>query len=213
MVAEVVSNIVDLDCFRPAAAPAGGAHMLVARNLEPIYDNTTAMRAFAVVLRRRPDASMTIAGTGPELAMLRALASELGIGDHVQFVGRQDRQQIAEALRASAVSINPSRIDNMPNSILEALACGVPVVSTSVGGVPFIVRDGETALLVPPADPQAMADAIIRVLESSALSRSLSEAGFREAQRYAWPCVAPRWAEVYRHATVANSALSPCTRD
>lgn len=213
MTAEVIPNVVDLDCFHPAAVPARSDRLLVARNLEPIYDNATAIRAFAIVLNRRPEACLTIAGTGTELAALRALTSELGVNDRVRFVGQQDRQQIADALRDSAVSINPSRIDNMPNSILEALASGVPVVSTSVGGVPFIVRDGETALLVPIADPQAMANAILRVLEDPSLADGLRGAGQCEAQRYAWSQVAPRLADLYRRATVSGEVLSPCTRD
>ncbi len=213
MTAEVVPNVVDLECFCPPSSPACAASLLVARNLEPIYDNATAVRAFAIVLERHPDAQLTVAGTGPELAPLQVLVSELGIQSHVRFAGRQDRQQIADALRASAVSINPSRVDNMPNSVLEALASGVPVVSTNVGGVPFIVRDGETALLVPPADPAAMAEAIMRVLDEPALADRLSSAGRREAQRYAWPQVAPRLAELYRRATLGGAALSSCTRD
>lgn len=213
MVAEIVPNVVDLDCFRPATERPSGAQLLVARNLEPIYDNATAIRAFTIVLARRRDARLTIAGTGPELQALQALATELGVRDRVHFLGRQDRQQIADALRASAVSVNPSRVDNTPNSVLEALATGVPVISTAVGGVPFIVRDGETALLVPPGDPAAMAEAIVRVLEDSALAERLAEAGRREVQRYAWAQVAPRLAELYRDAALRSAALSPCTRD
>lgn len=213
MVAEVLPNVVDLDCFRPQETGARGAQLLVARNLEAIYDNATAIRAFAIVLTRRPDASLVIAGTGPELETLQALASELGVRGHVHFAGRKDRRQIADALRASAIAINPSRVDNMPNSVLEALASGVPVVSTAVGGVPFIVRDGETALLVPAGDPAAMAEAIVRVLEDTALADRLARAGMREVQRYAWTQVAPRLAELYRRSALGSAALSTCTRD
>lgn len=213
IVSEVVPNVVDLECFCPAAVPTDGARLLVARNLEAIYDNATALRAFAIVLAHLPEAQLTVAGSGPELASLQALAAELGVTDRVCFAGRLERQQMADTLRGSAVAINPSRIDNMPNSVLEALASGVPVVSTAVGGVPFIVRDGESALLVPPADPFAMADAILRVLGDRALSQRLAEAGLREAQRYAWPQVAPRLADLYRRAALRGATLSPCIRD
>jgi glycosyltransferase involved in cell wall biosynthesis len=213
MAAAIVPNIVDLACFHPAEARPAGARLMVARNLEPIYDNATALRALARVRQQRPDATMTIAGTGPLAAALQALATELGLQDAVTFAGRLDRQAVADALRASAVSINPSRVDNTPNSVLEALASGVPVVSTAVGGVPFIVRDGETALLVPPGDAQAMADAVLRVLADADLSQRLAQAGLREARRYAWPHVAPVLAEVYRRVAGPSATLRPCTRD
>lgn len=213
MAVEVVPNVVDLECFKPAAVLASNAKLLVARNLESIYDNATALRAFAIVLRRRPTASLTIAGTGPEEASLKALAAELGLNDRVQFVGRQDRQQIAELLRDSSVSINPSRVDNMPNSVLEALASGVPVVSTAVGGVPYLVEHDETALLVSPSDPAAMAAAVLRVLDEPVLAWQLRDAGLRLVQRFAWKEVAPVLAATYRRAVHPHEVLSPCTRD
>lgn len=201
MAAEVVPNVVDLARFRPAAASAAAApRLLVARNLEPIYDNATALRAFAIVRRTRGDARLVLAGTGPELAMLQALAAELGIADAVDFAGRLDRDTMAATLRDSTVAINPSLVDNMPNSVLEALASGVPVVSTRVGGVPFIVEDGVSALLVPPQDPEAMARAILRVLGDAPLAARLRDAGLAEARRYSWDRVAPVLAAVYQQA-------------
>lgn len=199
--ADVVPNIIDTQRFRPAAQPpAGDVRLLVARNLEPIYDNATAIRAFAVVKQRHPGARLTVAGTGPEEAALRALAQSLQLGDSLHFTGRLEREPMAELLRNSHVAINPSLVDNMPNSVLEALASGVPVVSTDVGGVPFIVRDGVSALLVPPADPAAMAAALLRLLEDPALGRSLAAAGLAEARRYTWDRIAPQWTHAYAQA-------------
>jgi L-malate glycosyltransferase len=200
MAAEVVPNIVNLDRFRPGRR-AESVQIIVARNLEPIYDNATALRAFALVRQTASAARLLIAGTGPEEAVLRELAVQLGVADAVEFTGRLDRDAMAERLRQSTVALNPSLVDNMPNSLLEALASGVPVVSTRVGGVPFIVEDGVTALLVPPGDPSAMASAICRLLEDPSLSMRLREAGLRAVEAYAWVNVAPRWGAVYRAAT------------
>jgi glycosyltransferase involved in cell wall biosynthesis len=85
----------------------------------------------------------------------------------------------------------------MPISILEALASGVPVVSTNVGGVPFLVENEKTALLVPPSDPQSMAQALMRVLTMPELSRHMSEAGLVTVQQYTWQCVRARLFSVY----------------
>lgn len=199
----VVPNIVDVERFRPAAARPGGDHLVISRNLEPIYDNETALHVLACVRAERPNARLTIAGTGPEAARLQALAAQLGLANHVRFAGRLDRDEVAALLRDADVVLNTSLVDNMPNSVLEALASGVPVVSTDVGGVRHVVQDGTTALLVPPRSPEIMARAVLRVLDNPALAAGLSTAGLAEVQRYTWSEVARQWADVYR------SALAP----
>ena len=201
MVAQVLPNIVDLQRFHPGERPAVDVpHLLVARNLEPIYDNGTALRAFALLLATVPAARLTVAGSGPELGRLQALAKELGIIGQVAFAGRLDRDAMAALYRQCSLFINPALVDNMPNSVLESLASGVPVVSTNVGGVPFIVQDGVTALLVPPQDPHAMAAALLRLLQDPALAQRLVDAGLQEVQRYTWDKVAPLLTAAYRAA-------------
>lgn len=204
---QVVPNIINLERFSVAAPGAARApQLLVARNLEPIYDNATALRAFAIVLRSHPGARLVVAGSGPLLADLQQLAATLGVAASVQFTGRVDNSAMGALYQASDLMINPSLVDNMPNSVLEALASGVPVVSTNVGGVPYMVEDGKTALLVAPAAPEAMAAAILRVLDQPALAASLREAGLRYVQQYAWSGVRPRLLGVYR------ACLAPATR-
>ena len=201
MPAEVVPNIIDLSRFRPRdEVSVNVRHFVVARNLEPLYDNETALRAFHMVGALYPDARLTIAGSGPEAQRLRDLAAQLGLTDRVSFVGRLDREQMAELYRQADVMINPSLADNMPNSVLEAMASGVPVVSTNVGGVPYIVEDGVTALLVEPGSPKAMADALLRLASDQPLWRNLRDAGLAEVERYTWTRVAPVLSAVYRTA-------------
>jgi glycosyltransferase involved in cell wall biosynthesis len=203
MHAQTVPNIVDLQRFHPASAGArqlAPPHLLVARNLEPIYGNATALQAFARIVVHQPQAHLTLAGTGPQEAELRRLAAELGVADRVRFAGRLNRDAMAEALRNTTVALNPSTVDNMPNSVLEALASGVPVVSTNVGGVPFIVEHGIHALLVPASDPDAMAAAVLRLLADTALAQRLVGAGLQAVRAYTWEQVGPCWAAVYGDA-------------
>lgn len=196
--AEVVPNIVDVARFNnPTPHRDKRRKLLVARNLEPIYDNESAIRAFLVVHRKYPDATLTIAGSGPLAESLRTLAKTLGLADTIQFSGRLDRDAMAQAYREADIAINPSLVDNMPNSILEAMASGIPVVSTNVGGVPFIVHDQDTALLVPPKSPDAMADAILRLMDDAALSERLINNGLAEVQKYTWQRIWPMLATVY----------------
>lgn len=206
MKAEVVPNVVDLDVFFPGV-PKVPPQIIVARNLEPIYDNATALRAFAIVRAALPLVRLVIAGTGPEADRLRALASELRVDDAVEFAGRLEREAMATRLRESSVALNPSRIDNMPNSVLEAMASGVPVVSTNVGGVPYIVNDGETALLVPSSDPVCMAEAVLKLLRDADLAQRLRSAGLASVRAYTWTTVGPRWAHVYRSAGLSSAVV------
>lgn len=205
MGAAVVPNIVDLEHFNnPAPHRAVRRHLLVARNLEPIYDNETAIRAFAMVHGRYPDATLTIAGSGPLAESLRRLAENLQVAEAVVFAGRLDRDAMAQAYRNADIAVNPSLVDNMPNSVLEALASGVPVVSTDVGGVPFIVSDEQTALLVPARSPEAMASAILRLIDDASLAGRLVDNGLTEVQKYTWHRVWPLLAETYGKATRAT---------
>lgn len=207
MRAEVVPNVLNLQRFNPSGPPsAGGPRMLVARNLEAIYDIATALRAFRVVLDRHPAAELFIAGTGPEERRLRELAEQLRVERNVRFTGRLEPDEVAALLRDCHVALNPSRVDNSPNSVLEALASGVPVVSTRVGGVPYIVEHEESALLVPPGDPASMGAAVLRLLDDVVLAERLRSAGLRLVGRYGWDSVGPLLADTYRRVLVDGAA-------
>jgi glycosyltransferase involved in cell wall biosynthesis len=210
---EIVPNIIDLARFTPRPAAPGprgeSPHLVVTRNLEPLYDTATALRAFAIVREKRPTARLTVAGGGPERDMLVALAHELGVAAAVTFPGRLDPEGVAALYRDADVCLNASLHDNMPNSILEALASGVPVVSTDVCGIPFLVEHGKTALLVPPRDPIAMAQAVLDVLDTPGLAEQLAGAGRDLVQRYSWSHVRPRLLEVYRALTRGPAATAP----
>lgn len=204
----VVPNIVDLERFQ-WRAQSGSAisqpHILVARNLERIYDIGTAIQAFAQVRRQLPNAVMTVAGSGPEQASLQELAAGLGLTHAIRFTGRVDAAQMAALYANANVMLNTSVVDNMPNSILEALASGVPVVTSHVGGIPYMVRDGDTALLVPPRDPRATAEAISRILLDHSLATALARRGRDEVQQYCWRSVKCRWLDVYRQELASRA--------
>lgn len=185
----IVPNVVDVKRFRADDRPHCGGdapHVVVARNLEPIYGISTALEAFARIRAEYPRARMSVAGSGPQADELIARASTLGLNASVRFTGRLDRDEMAALYRDADVVLNPARVDNMPNSVLEALASGVPVVSTDVGGVPYIVQDGRSALLVPRDDAAAMAAAVLRLVRSPDLGARLVEGGLREVRRYTW---------------------------
>ena len=206
LTAVVIPNIIDLSRFAPNAPRSFGdaPQLVVTRNLEPIYDIPTAIRAFAAILPAFPGAHLTVAGSGPDLSRLRVLVSELGLNAQVAFSGRIDNAAIPALYAQADCLLNASTVDNMPISILEAFASGVPVVSTSAGGIPDLVEHGVSGLLVPIGDHQAMARELLRVLQDASLAASLRQAGLRQAQKYAWPEVRGQWLAAYRRVGAAR---------
>lgn len=188
----IVPNIIDLSRFPSETQPLSlqlkeSPNLIVTRNLESIYDNATAVRAFSIIRCVYPGATLTIAGTGPEREALEKLSEGLGVSDALVFAGRVDNERMGSLYRCADVMINPSLADNMPISVLEALASGVPVVTTNVGGVPYLVEHEKTALLVPVKDPEAMAEAVLLLLNNPAKADQIRQAGLDTVQRYTWP--------------------------
>lgn len=204
--AAIIPNAVDAELFKPRAGEAGASrvgypHVVIARNLEKIYGVDLALRAIPAVRLEFPACRISVAGEGPERARLEELATSLGLGDSVRFTGRLDHREMATLYQDADLMLNPVRADNMPNSVLEALACAVPVVSTSVGGIPYLVRHAESAWLVEPESPQALADGVLRVLRDDALRSALVAAGLSLVQSFSWPAICRSWMELYRELT------------
>jgi len=199
----VVPNIVDTDVFRPATRhdPADDQktpHVVIARNLEKIYGIDVGLRALAILRTEHPGLRASIAGSGPDRAQLEALASALGLGSAVRFTGQLDVPAMAALYQSADLVLNPVRADNTPNSVLESLACGVPVVTTNVGGVPHLVEHRVTAWLTEPECPSALAEGMSIVLRDRELQRGLSTQGRIRAERCAWPVVKDQWLQIYR---------------
>jgi glycosyltransferase involved in cell wall biosynthesis len=118
---------------------------------------------------------LVVAGEGPDLGDVQREASERGLDGRVRFVGPLPREDVLALFRAVDASLLSSSWENFPHTVVEALAVGTPVVATAVGGVPELVRDGENGLLVPPGDPDALADAIRRMVAEPGLRERLAE--------------------------------------
>ncbi|WP_084783870.1 glycosyltransferase family 4 protein [Marinobacterium aestuarii] len=192
----IIPNTLDPSRFFPAnpakprVSPSSRAPiMLITRNLELIYGIDLALQALPAVQARFPGVRLLIAGSGPEQAALQCLAEDLGVADRVEFRGRLASQEVAELYRQADLLLNPSRVDNSPNSIIEALGSALPVVSTRAGGIPQLVTDGETALLVDLEDPATLAAAALRVLEDDDLRDRLKTAGLEFSRQFHWDSV------------------------
>lgn len=198
---QIIPNIINLDRFRPRAGAHEGErrsyHLIITRNLETIYGIETAIRAVGLARESIEDIQLHIAGTGPQQAELEQLVNTLGLQQAVHFVGRLGPEQIVSFYQSADAMLNPTTVDNMPNSVLESLASGVPVITTDVGGIPYIVQHDETALLVSVGNPEAMAEQIVRLYSSPELAQRIIEKGIAAVQAYAWPEVKQQWLDTY----------------
>lgn len=136
-------------------------------NIRPHKGHSLLIEAMAILSKDHPDVvAVSIGGEkhDGDLKRIRSQAAALGVRDRIRFLGR--REDALAFVAAADVVVNPSDVEGLPLSILEALALARPVVATAVGGVPSVVRDGETGILVEPGDPDALARGIARALES-----------------------------------------------
>src|SRR5947209_3601523 len=175
------------------------------RNHEPLYNVGCILRAFALIQRSLPEARLVVVGDGSQHAELQRLARELNLS-HTEFVGRVGPEEMHAYYDAADVFLNASNIDNMPISILEAFAAGTPVVTTNAGGIPYIVADGETGLMVECGNCDALARSALRLFEEDGLASKIACKAHEQSRRYAWVAVRDGWLKVYREATVGGEA-------
>lgn len=204
--AVVVPNFIELGSIRWRARRLLRPCFFTNRGFETHYNVANVLRAYARIEREHSDAELTVAGDGPLRAQLESLVSTLG-ARHVRFVGRVDPATMAALYDEADIFLNGSSIDNMPLSILECHAAGLPVVSTAAGGIPLIVKNGETGLLTPLDDPEALATTALSLLDNPGLAEHLSTQGRLTCQSYhVWEAVQPLWERHYRE--LANVRLA-----
>jgi len=186
---KVVRNPLDLEKFRVKSKNKHlkkGPNLAVCRNLESIYGIPCALRAFVKILDHHPTSILWITGSGSQEKELKLLTEKLGITDKVIFTGRLTPDQMVKLYHKADIVLNPSEVDNAPNSLLEAWAAGVPIVTTNAGGIPHLVKHKKTALLIPVNDDLAMAEAALEILNNPSLGCSLRKAGYLKARDHAW---------------------------
>lgn len=202
----IVPNGVDLSCFN------GKVDAVLMRKELGIGDRpliVTASRlikrkspgllvsAFAKVLKVIPDAKLVIAGSGREEHNLSDQVRELNIADSVSLTGGLAKEKVAQLMAAADIFVLPSKMESFGLSLLEASAAAVPVVCSSAGGIPEVFTDGVNALLYPPGDDDAMAKAIIRLIQDRELAKKISVNAMGTARRFTWETAAERTLRVY----------------
>ena len=212
---DVVPFGVDLDFFAPPdgsadrqRSPEGAVRIAYAKWLRPQYGPDILLEALARIDPGVPWRAV-LAGDGPLAAPLREQAEALGIAERVRFAGHLPHAGVAELMRQSEIFVMPSREESFGVAAAEASACGLPVVSTAVGGVPEVVLDGETGLLVAPDDPNALAAALTLLARDPDLRRRLGAAGRAYvARRYVWDRCVDQMEEIYAEVVETVNATA-----
>jgi L-malate glycosyltransferase len=206
---DVIANSIDVAELRYRRRATIRPVLVCTRNFEPRYAVDLVVRAFADIKREFPGAQLLLAGKGPSEAHLRALVRAAGLRD-VEFCGAISRDRIGAVLDRADIFVNASLIDNMPVSIVEAFAAGLPVVSAASGGIPHLVEHERTGLLSAVGDVSALARNVRRIIVDQALAIRLADCAREASSRYAWPAIRAEWLRVYR-ALAAGDALHATT--
>ena len=191
-----IFNIVDIERFRYRERAVLEPRFLCCRLLEPLYNVGNVIRAFRLIKDEVPDATLTIAADGSQRAQLEKLVIDLKL-DSVTFRGFVPFDQMPDLYDAHDVHLIGNDIDNMPGAITESCATGIIIVTTDAGGIPYIVQNGRSALIVPRGDVAGLAREALRALRDPELSRNLARNARERAQDFTWPRVRGQWLALY----------------
>jgi len=193
---ELVNNTYESELFGPAERDGSGTRLVWNRCFEDTYDPMMALRAFELVQARHPEASMVMTSEGSMLPMVGDYVRDHNLMG-VSLPGRVSKEEVAAALQQADVCINTSRLDGLPTALLEAAGTGLPIVTTPVGGIPSVFKDGESAIMVPSEDYAAMAAAVIELFEDRPRACKIGDAAREVALSHSWERLRDVWLKAY----------------
>lgn len=165
------------------AGDRAGNRLLFVGRLAAVKGLPVLFEALKAVIARRPDTYLTLIGDGPDRAMLETEARAMGLSDHVTFAGYKSQSEVAEVLQQVDALVLPSFAEGVPVVLMEAMAAGLPVVATQIAGIPELVEQGESGILVPPGDEKALEAAILRVLSHPVKAADMGARGRAKVAR------------------------------
>ena len=195
--AQSIVNVIDVGHFRYRQRRKLRPVFMTNRMLEPLYNVQCVLKAFSIIQAKYPEASLTIAHDGCCRPALEKLAQELNLRN-THFIGKVSQDKVPDLYDSADIYLMSPNIDNMPGTLLECFASGLPIVTTAAGGIPYIVKDRESALLVPVDDHEALAASAIELLEDEDLVERLTQQGLYEVEKYHWKPVRDQWVALYQ---------------
>jgi L-malate glycosyltransferase len=193
---------IDTELFSPTKSRNGEPEYLtigVIKTLENIYGIDILIEAFLLLSQQYSNLKLLIIGNGSQLSPLQQRVNILELAAKVKFLPAIPHHLVPEYLAKIDIFVMPSRQESFGVAVLEASACGLPVVASDVGGLPEVIADGVTGFLVPPEQPQIMAEKISQLIESPALRKSMGEHGRDFVEKnYKWSDSLDKMSDIYR---------------
>lgn len=191
-----IPNILELDDSRFRQREMLQPNYICTRAHEPLYNIPCILRAFRKVQSIRPEATLTLVGGGSEHENLVRMAEELGL-QNVTFTGRVANEDIYTYLDRADIMLSAPTVDNMPVSVLEAMNAGLLVISSKVGGVPYMVKNNSTGLLFDSDDSDALAGKMLWAVDNQTVARAIALQGHKAVSRYRWENIKEQLYETY----------------
>jgi glycosyltransferase involved in cell wall biosynthesis len=196
---QVIPNPIDLQRYIYRQRDTASPRLIWLRAFHEIYNPSIAPKVVKELSREFPKLSLIMVGSDKgdgSLQTLQNIVKDLEIENCIETPGGIPHDQVPEWLNKGDIFLNTTNYDNTPLSVIEAMACGLCIVSTDVGGIPYLLEHEIDALLVPPDDPTAMAAAVRRILTEPDLAQRLSENARQKAEGFDWSVVLPQWEEL-----------------
>lgn len=198
----VVPNGINLggDTGRQSERRNPGKRILFVGRLHPVKGIRYLLGAMSMVHQNMPEAKLILVGDGEERELLENLTDSLEIRECVEFAGRVPHERIQDYMDQAEVFVLPSLSEGFPVTILEAMACGLPVVATCVGGIPDIIEDGTNGYLVDAMNQEQIAEALLTLLRNEQLRNNISDSNRETAEKYRWDTVITTLEGIYQDA-------------
>ena len=202
----VVPNGINLNENAEREAEGGdpGKKILFVGRLHPVKGTQYFLGAMKIVHQELPEAKLVLVGDGEEREHLETLTDNLGIRECVEFAGRVPHERVQDYMNQAEVFVLPSLSEGFPVTILEAMACGLPVVATRVGGLPDVIEDGVNGYLVKAKEPSEIAEALLKLLLDEQLWETISKTNKQKINEYSWERVALALEKIYQGSIELN---------
>ena len=192
----IISNILEFNESQYRKRDIIHPDFICTRAHEPLYNIPCILRAFSIVQKQLPESTLTLVGGGSQHEALKVMTKEMKL-QGVLFTGHVENRKIYDYLAKADILLSSPRIDNFPVSVLEAMNAGLLVISSNVGGVPFLIEDGKTGFLFSSNDEQALAERMLQAVTNQKESTQIISNAKKEVSKYSWSVVGDKIKRLY----------------
>lgn len=196
---EIVENNILISNYTFKLRSKLSPKLIWVRAFHATYNPQMAIKLVVKLKDIYPDVQLTMVGPDLDGSMqhCKELCNKLGVEQQVSFTGKLSKQEWTTLAAASDIFINTTNFDNLPVSVIEAMALGLPVITTNVGGIPYLIENGKTGLLVNANDTDEMSRAVQQLINDEQLAEQLSQTGRQKAEQFDWNIIKNKWATLF----------------